>query len=643
MDPTESSNTTPLSGMKLLGVRRFRPYFLTQFLGAFNDNLFRNALIGLLAFQMTTLDGSAFGAASWINVAAGLFILPFFFCSAMAGQLADRLDKAWLMRRVKFAEIPIMFLGGFAIVNADLPLLMLSIGLMGAQSAFFGPAKYGILPLHLHPDELTRGNALVQSGTMLAILLGTISGGLLIQIPDQGGGIAAWAVVSIAVLGWFSARRIPAAPPVAAGLIVNRNVLSSTLSILRAGVSDRPILLAVLGISWFWFVGSIVLMQIPVYVRDSLGGAQPLATALLATFTVGIALGALLCARLSGRRIEIGLLPIGALCMAIFAIRFALVEMPSEIIGADLGTFLGSAAGCSILLNLALLSVATGLYTVPLYAFVQSRAERASLARVIAFNNILNALFMVAASVAAILMILGGLSLPEMILAVATVHVGVVLYIFREVPEAVLRLLAWLIAHALYRIRVDGIENIPEKGPAILVCNHVSYVDPLIIFSRCRRPVRFVMHHRVYRWPLLNLLFRAVKAIPIASGSEDPVLLERAYTQIAETLEAGGIVALFPEGQLTRDGAIAHFKPGIERIVKRTPVPVVPMATRGLWGTFFSRFDGGPALKRWPRHWLAPVFLQVGSPVPPQAADVGTLYRRIQEMARHESDRNASS
>lgn len=634
MADSKSSRIEPLQGFSLFRARRFRPFFLTQFLGAFNDNVFRNALVGLLAFQTASFDSVALDSATLINTAAGLFILPFFLFSAIAGQLADKYDKARLIRGVKLAEIVIMLFGGLAVVLHSLTMLLIAIFTMGTQSAFFGPVKYGILPLHLHSDELTAGNAFVQSGTMAAILLGTVAGGLLVDIPATGKWIIAASVVSIATLGYVTSRGIPCAPSVTPEIKVNLNVVASTWGILRSVTHNRTILLSVLGISWFWFFGSVLLAQLPVYVSDVLGGDQPIATLLLATFTLGVVAGSLLCERLSGRRVEIGLVPLGALGLTIFAAKFSLIGIPPNLYGAGLGSFIGSATGRQILIDLFLLSLSAGLYIVPLYSLIQSRSDPAYVSRVIAFNNVVNALFMVAAAITAILMIQAGLTIPQVILAVTFMHVAVVAFIFVEIPEFAMRLVVWVITHSLYRVRAEGIDNIPDEGPAVLACNHVSLVDALIVAAKCRRPVRFVMYYKIYQIPFLNYLFHAAKAIPIATSREEPELLERAYDEIAHTLEHGGLVGIFPEGQLSSDGEIHEFRAGIERIVERTPAPVIPMALNGLWGTFFTRAEGKPAMSRWPRHWLARIWLTVGAPMPAESVNASALQNTVEALYR---------
>ena len=619
----------------LLAQRRFRPFFLAQFLGAFNDNLFRNALIGVVTFQLVLSESSPLNTASWINIAAGLFIFPFFLCSAIAGQVADRFDKAKVIRWIKFAEIPIMLVAGFAVVSASLPVLMLAVVLTGMQSAFFGPVKYGILPVHLRAEELTSGNALVQAGTMAAILLGTIAGGLLVAVPEWGASAVALAATVVAILGWYFSRAIPPAPPAESDVRIDPNLIRSTWHIMQTVVGSRAVLLSVLGVSWFWFVGSVLLAQLPVFVRDVLGGGQLQATILLATFTVGIITGSLLCDRFSGRQVEIGLVPMGALGMAVFSACFAMFDVPESLSGPmSVDLMFSTRQGLFLISSLFLLATSAGLYVVPLYALIQSRVEAARVSRVIAFNNILNALFMVAAAVVAVLAIEFGFSIQQLVLFVTVIHVLVVVFIFSEVPEFALRLVVWVITHSLYRVGASGLDNIPDRGAAVLVSNHVSLIDALVITSKCRRPIRFVMYYKIYELPAIKSLFRISGAIPIASRREDPELLDRAYDEIAATLSEGGLIGVFPEGELTKTGELGDFKPGIEKILERSPVPVVPMALSGLWGTFFTRYGGHGLMSRWPRHWLAPIHLNVGGPIEPGQVTATLLAGQVESLRR---------
>jgi hypothetical protein len=282
--------------------------------------------------------------------------------------------------------------------------------------------------------------------------------------------------------------------------------------------------------------------------------------------------------------------------------------------------------------KLFLLALSAGLYIVPLYAVTQARSDPAEVSRVMALSNVVNAIFMVLAALGAFAMLQNGASIQQLILVVTAVHVAVVVFISFEVPEFAMRLFVWVVTHSIYRVSADGLENIPDRGPAILVSNHVSLIDPLIITAKCRRPIRFVMYYKIYRIPFVSFLFRASGAIPIASHREDPELLARAYEEIAVTLERGGLVGLFPEGQLTTDGEVGEFRTGIERILDRSPVPVVPMALSGLWGTFFTRFNGRPLMSRWPTHWLARVRLNVGRPVDPSVVAASTLHDAVRSL-----------
>ncbi|MEM6638615.1 MAG: MFS transporter [Pseudomonadota bacterium] len=627
---SERDEPAPLSATSLLGQRRFLPYFVTQFLGAFNDNVYRNALIGLLTYQLVSLGVHPDRGGLLINLSAGLFILPFFLFSATAGQIAEKFEKSVLIRRIKILEIVIMLLGSAALILRDLRLLLLVLFLMGVQSALFGPIKYSILPQQLRTSEITRGNALVEAGTFLAILIGMIVGGLLINLPEVGDRLVSVLVVLLATCGYLSARQIPAAPASAPDLSINWNVATQTLRMIKRVRKDRAIFLSIMGISWFWFFGSFFLAQIPTYARVELYGNQYVVTLLLAMFTVGIALGSLLCSVLSGRSVEIGLVPIGAAGMTLFAVDLSFATPVVEKSGALLGVggFLDVDGAWRVLIDLAGIAVAGGLFTVPLYSLIQTRSDAAYLSRTIAAVNITNALFMVVSSLLGMALALSGLRIPQMYLVVALMNVAVSVYIFTRVPEFMMRLLVWLLMHVMYRLKRVGGENMPLEGPAVLVCNHVSFVDAMIIGSASRPPVRFVMYHKIYNTPVLNFVFRTAQAIPIASKREDAELLDRAYDRVAEELAAGRVVCIFPEGRLTTDGEMNEFKPGIERIIERSPVPVVPMALRGLWGSLFSRSQSGLG-SRLSRGFFARIELHVGAPIAPEEVTAALLQEQV--------------
>jgi len=629
---------TPDRPFSLLRQRRFGPFFWTQFSGAFNDNLFKNALILLIAYSGSQLAGGMDNNIL-INLAAGLFVLPFFLFSATAGQIADKLEKSRLIRAIKLLEIAIMILAAVALVLGNVWLLLSVLFLLGTQSAFFGPVKYGLLPQHLHDQELVAGNGLVEMGTFVAILLGTIGGGLLIAIGDSGSWWVAGAAMLVAVAGYLIARGIPWTPAVDPGLKINWNPFTETINIIGFMRANRTVFLSIVGISWFWFFGALYLTQFPNYTHLILGGNELVGTMLLATFSIGIGIGSLLCDRMAGQKVEIGLVPFGSIGLSLFAIDLYFAVPTDALTGAGLigpMAFLSEAWAWRVMIDIFGLSLFGGFYIVPLYALVQQRSRKSHLSRIIAGNNIINALAMVvAAVVGALLLGVAGLSIAETFLIVALLNVVVALYIYNQVPEFLMRFLVWILIHTLYRVRVINRQGLPEKGPAVLVCNHVSYIDALIIGGSCPVPIRFVMHHKIFRIPVMSFIFRTAKAIPVASKKEDPTMLEQAMDRVAGELADGQIVCIFPEGALTPDGEIQAFKPGIERIIERSPAPVYPIAVRGLWKSFFSR-SGGRAFVKLPRGFHRRIELVVGEPVQPADVQASDLQERVQALRGEE-------
>lgn len=614
----------------LMRERRFLPFFCTQFLGAFNDNVYKNALIIMLAFHATALTTMSSGTL--VNLCAGLFILPFFLFSATAGQLADKYDKSRIIRYVKLLEIGIMVVGAAGFLLQNLVLLIGALFLLGLHSTLFGPVKYSILPQHLQVDELVGGNGLVEMGTFLAILLGTVLGGVLIA-QENSSMLVSVAVIAIACAGYLTSRAVPSAPPAAPDLKINWNPITETWTNLKFTRGNRSVFLSVLGISWFWFYGATLLAQFPNYCKDVLGGNEHVVTVMLTTFSIGVGAGSLLCERLSGHKVEIGLVPFGSIGLTLFALDLYFAS-PTAVIEHAIGAtqFLSQLANWRILFDLVMIGVFGGFYIVPLYALIQSRAERSHQSRIIAGNNILNAMFMVGSAAMSIVLLKAGVTIPQLFLITALLNALVAIYIYTLVPEFLMRFLIWILIHSVYRLDTRGMENIPEEGPAVLVCNHVSFVDALIIGGACRRPVRFVMDHNIFRIPLLNFVFRTGKTIPIASAKDNPQLLEKAYDEIAAALADGDVVAIFPEGRITDNGELYPFRNGITRIIGRTPVPVVPMALRGLWGSFFSR-KGGKAMTRLSH--VAPfkqIALAAGRAVPPQEVTPEALQQVVSAL-----------
>lgn len=611
------------SQFSLLRQRRFAPFFATQFLGAFNDNIFRNGLVILVTFQGTRVAG--LDASELANVAGALFILPFFLFSASAGQLADKFEKSRLIRAIKILEICLMLLAAYAFVGGNFYTLLLVLFLMGCQSTLFGPVKYAYLPQQLASHELVGGNALVESGTYMAIIFGLLVGGLSVAIDPDSQILLGACLVAVALLGYISSRSIPATRAVDPDLRFNWNAWTETWRIVSFARRDRSVFLSILGISWFWFFGSALTLQVPAYTLEILNGNEEITTVLLVAFAVGVGSGSLLCERMSGHRIELGLVPFGSIGLSVFAIDLYFAQPVSHLTAVQtVGEFVARPGSWRVLADLALLGAFGGFYSVPLYAMIQDRAARQHLSRIIAANNIINSLFMVAAAVLALTVLGSGLSIPQLFLVLAALNAVVAIYIYSLLPEFLMRFLIWILINTLYRIRASGLENIPHSGPAILVCNHVSYVDALIVGGCVRRPVRFVMWYRIFQIPLLRFIFSTAKAIPIASAREDRQLLEESFERIDEELASGNLVCIFPEGAITRDGEVHAFRGGIERIIERRPVPVVPLALGGLWGSWFSRRRGG-GLRKIPGRLFASVNLRAGAPVPPADATAPRL------------------
>ncbi len=619
-----SRNTNALS---LLGRRRFLPFFVTQFLGAFNDNVFKNALIIMITFSIAESAASS----NLVNLAAGLFILPFFLFSALAGQLADRSDKAVYMRRIKLAEILIMIGGAAGFFLNSVPILLVVLFFMGTQSAFFGPAKYAILPQHLKTGELVSGNALVESGTFLAILLGTIGGGVLISTETYGRQAVGITVLSVALLGFVASRGIPAAKSNNPGLSINYNLAGETIAVLKHLGGNRTIFLSVLGISWFWFLGAVYLTQFPNYTKLVLLGDAGVATTLLALFSVGIGIGSFICEKISRGRIEVGIVPIGAIGMTIFGIHLGMYEPAAGTQIQNTIAFIETPENIFVLIDLLLISISGGLYIVPLYTLVQHLSDPERRSRVIAANNILNAIFMVGAAALAIVVLGAGYSISELFLLIALINIGVSIYIFGKAPEFLFRMLGWLLVHSFYRVEKQNLYHIPEQGGVVLVSNHVSFADAIIIHAICPRRLRFVMDNDIYSLPVLNWLFRSVGAIPVADPRKDRHLVRKSYELIADALEKGEAVCIFPEGGITRNGEIQSFKKGIEKILSRTPVPVVPIALRGLWGSFFS-FHGSGAMRGLPRRWFSRISVVADSAVPADSVSAVRLQQAVQSL-----------
>lgn len=618
------------SQFALLRTRKFLPFFLTQTLGALNDNIFKNALMILLTFSAA--DALPWSTTIVVNMAAGLFILPFFLFSAIAGDLADRVEKSKLIRATKITEIIIMILASITFYFEFYLLQLGILFLMGTQSAFFGPVKYAILPQIVPAKQLIGGNALVEMGTFLSILAGTIAGGILAGL-DQATLYLSISVMITACAGFAVARQIP---PVA----INPQTtpwkfapIKQTINTFRIAKQDRAILLSIMAISWFWFLGASYLTQFLDFAKVYLGGDSTVVTSLLVAFSVGVAVGSLLCEKLSGKQIELGIVPIGSIGLTIFGMDLYFAS--PEQVGAQMYTiseFLAQPYAWRVLIDLTFIGVFGGFFIVPLYALLQQNAKPEERAKVIAANNIFNALFMVGSAISGIVFLsIMELTIPEYFFCLGAMNMVVAIYVYKQLPEFVLRFFIWILSHTIYRVKHQDTDNIPAQGPAVLVCNHVSFMDSLLIAGAVRRPVRFVMDSRIYNTKGLHWFFKTAQTIPICPQHQDKATYEQAFVSIKQVLDEGEIVCIFPEGKLTRDGQMNEFKTGIEKIISQSPVPVVPMALQGLWGSFFS-YHGDKILNRTKKRFWSKITFKVAPPVAPENVSAKQLEKIVSNL-----------
>lgn len=614
----------------LIGERRFLPYFCTQFLGAFNDNIYRNAFAILITFFITK-EGNE---GVIVNAALVAFILPFFLFGAISGQLADKFEKAKLIRHIKLAEVVIMLLGSVALYMQSVGAMLLVLFALGSQSAFFGPIKYSILPQHVAKDEVLDANAYVEAGTFLAILLGTILGGSLanamgVNIDYQYALMGA--IVGFAVLGWFASGLIPDAPAASPELKLSFNVPRSTVDIITKTHDNRPVFMSILANSWFWFFGAVVMTQFPAFAKDILSGDGNVAVMLLATFSIGIGLGSFACSVFSRGQVEMGLVPFGAFGISFFSWQLGRTDpvMTEQLL--TISEIMAVPGIWWVIVNLTMIAFSSGLFIVPLYAFMQVYSDERHRSRTIAVNNIMNAIFMVVAGVVGVVLLALDFTVLQIYKLAAVANAVVAVYIFSQIPEHFLRLLSWLLTHSVYRIKKQDLDKIPKEGPALIVCNHVSFFDPPILLGVLPRPARFVMWHSFYDIPIAGRLFKWLKTIPIGNSRERADLIPLAYDKIAEELEAGHLVVIFPEGHITRTGELNKFQPGIDKILKRTPVPVVPMALRGMWGTWSSK-KRGRALKGLPTAYMRKLTVVADDVMQPQDVSRQVLFDKVLEL-----------
>ncbi len=594
----------------LLKTQRFLPLFLTQFLGAFNDNIFKNALIILITYSVA--ENSALSPQIMITIAAGIFILPFFLFSATAGQLSDKYNKAKLIQVIKFIEILLMVCASIGFFLNSISLLLIVLFLMGAQSAFFGPVKYGILPDQLHQDELIGGNALVEAGTFISILIGTILGGLLI-LTDEGSAIISALVISVSLIGWLCSLYIPATQAAAPQLTLKYNIFIETHAIIQHVRQNPVVFRSILGISWFWLFGATFLSQFPTFTKDIIGGNEQVVTLFLAIFSIGIGIGSLFCNKLLKGEIAATYVPLGILGMTIFTVDlyFASGNVTTRNEAALIGilTYLDAFTHWRILIDLLGLAVCGGIYIVPLYAIIQNHTEAAYRSRTIAGNNIMNALFMVASAVGISLMLANNFSVTEVFLTIAILNSLVAIYISSLLPEALVKSMLQWIFHTLYRLDIKGLEHFKNLGDrSLIIANHLSLIDVALIAASIPERVSFAINtHVAKKWWISPLLLLAdTIALDPTSPMSTRVLIDR--------VKKGNKIVIFPEGRLTITGSLMKIYEGPSLIADKSGAQLLPIIISGAQYTPFSKLRGKVRIRLFPKITLtimAPVQLDV--------------------------------
>lgn len=581
--------------LRLMASRRFLPLFLSQFLGAANDNFFKNALVVLVVFQLGSYAGMQPHVLA--TVAAGLFIAPYFLFSATAGQMSDRYEKMGLMKIWKAAEIAISALGAWALVDHNVGAMLAALFLLGTQSTFTSPIKYAVLPELLDEDELIGGNALVEGGTFLAILLGTIGGGTLVLL-ENGGAIVAGAMMALALGGFAASLFLPTAHAGNPEVRVRFDVLRETGHLWTLIRGKRDLFLSVLGISWFWLVGATYLSQFPAFAKTVLTADEHAVTLMLTMFSVGIGIGSLLCGRLLKGEVSARHVPFAALGMTVFALDLWFAAGPAAGDGAalmSLAEFLARPAAWRVLADLLAFAICGGLYIVPLYAIMQAHSDEAVRARVVAANNVVNAAFMVFAAVASALLLVAGFTVTDVFLTIGLANLVVALYICGLLPDAVLKGVFASVFRALYRVRVRGLEHLPAEGaPSVVVVNHASFIDAALLAAFLPgRPVFAINTFTARLWWVRPFL-RLVEAFPV--DPTNPMSTKSLIRKVQE----GRTLVIFPEGRLTVTGALMKIYEGPGMIADRAGVPVVPVRIDGAQFTPFSRLKGKLRLRWFP-------------------------------------------
>lgn len=570
---------------ELFRTRRFLPLFITQFLGAFNDNIFKNALVILITYRIAELSGE--NIQILVTLAAGIFILPFFLFSAMAGQLADKYEKSRLVSIIKFIEILIMIIAALGFYFSSINLLMFVLFALGTHSTFFGPLKYAILPDHLQENELIGGNGLIEAGTFLAILTGTILGGVLILHPF-GVSLISAIMISVALCGWFSSWAIPKTSHQDLHLKVNYNIFSETFKLLGYSKQREDLFLSILGISWFWLYGATLLAEFPVFVKDVLQANASIFTLFLTLFSLGIGAGSLLCNVLLKGKVHATYVPLAAVGMTIFTLDFCFAAQHFHLLETNslltLSQFISTFAGWRIMVDLVLMAMCGGLFTVPLYAILQNRTEPQHRSRVIASNNVMNALFMVLAAILVMGLLKLRVTVTQIFLVLAILNGFVALYICKLLPDHLFKSVLRIVLKSLYRVKVKGLENYYQAGErVVIVANHTSFLDALLLAAFLPDKLSFAINSTVAKKWWIHLFLKVVDAYPL--DPTNPMALK----SLIEFVQQDKKCVIFPEGRLTVTGTLMKIYEGPGLITDKSAAKLLPIRIEGAQLSPFSR------------------------------------------------------
>ena len=610
-----------------LKTRGFSSYLCTQFLGAFNDNAFRFAVIFFI--QAMAIDEAEKGR--WFGVSQVLFAMPFVIFAALAGSVADRVSKSTVIRWAKVGEVLVMLAGVAAFASGELWLLLAVLLLMSTQSAFFGPAKYGYLAETIDERSLVRANGLVQLTTMVAIVAGQVTGGVISDAYSDALSTGALWFVGFAVVGTVVSMGVPLVAAARPGLRLVRNPLPDLAETMRVVLADRTLLFTILGNMHFYLLVACLQINLPDYALQELQlTSRAGAGSLAATATLGIGLGSVLAGRWSGGRVELGLVPLGALTMSVGLAGLALVEVVPLPVPGDWAQWMGAADGGTVQAALdqllvhglwapfaacLVMGIAGGLYIVPLWALLQQSAPAGQKGRFLAFGNMVGFLGIALSAVFLWLPRALELSFKQQFLVIAGLAFAGTFVSLRLLPYAFLRFIAWLLAHTFYRINVLHEDRLPKSGGALILANHVSWVDALILSATTRRGMHFLMYRGYYEWWPMHWLFKLVGCIPVASG-DDPALTRESLRRAGDLLDQGKLVVIFGEGAVTRLGHMLPFRTGYQKVIAGRTAPIIPVHLGGLWGSALSH-EGGRFLFKIPRSLPYPVSVTFGDALPP--------------------------